>query len=134
MHHLFERGKEFMGELIHELYICIQNDCRRSAAMAVRALLEQVMIDKVGDQGTFTANIREFQAKGFISAQQQNFLETVIEAGHATMHRAFKPSKEELIALVNIAESVIESAYVNEYRAEHLKKNIPPKKRAPSKK
>ena len=121
-------GKDFIPELFHELYVSIQNDCRRSAAMAVRAILEQVMIDKVGDQGSFVANVREFQSKGFISVAQQQFLETVIEAGHATMHRAFKPSKEDLIALVNIAESVVESVYVNEHRAALLKSRIPPKK------
>jgi len=125
---LFEDDKEFISDLIRELYICIQNDCRRSATMAVRALLEQVMIDKVGDQGTFDENISEFKSKGFISTTQEKFLKTVIEAGHATMHRAFKPSKQDLIALVNIAESVIESAYINEHRAEGLKKRIPPKK------
>jgi uncharacterized protein DUF4145 len=122
-------GTSFIPELLYELYVSIQNDCRRSAAMAVRALLEQVMIDKVGDKGSFIANVREFQAKGFISAAQQQFLETVIEAGHATIHRAFKPSKDDLVALVNIAESVVESVYVNEHRAALLKRRIPPKKR-----
>ena len=121
-------GTSFIPELLFELYVCIQNDCRRSAAMAVRALLEQVMIDKVGDEGSFVANVREFQAKGFISAAQQHFLETVIEAGHATIHRAFNPSKNDLISLVNIAESVVESVYVNEHRAAQLKRRIPPKK------
>lgn len=124
----FNSDKKFISDLIQELYICIQNDCRRSAAMAVRALLEQVMIDKVGDQGSFDKNIAEFQAKGFLSTIQQEFLHTVIEAGHATIHRAFEPSKQDLIALVNIAESVIESAYINEHRASGLKKRIPPKK------
>ena len=127
-HSPFDADREFITDLIHEVYICIQNDCRRSAAMAVRALLEQVMIDKVGDQGTFAKNIAEFQAKGFISAIQQEFLQTAIEAGHATMHRTFKPSKRELNALVNIAESVVESTYINEHRAAELKKRIPPKK------
>lgn len=127
-HYLFDADKEFITDLIHELYICIQNDCRRSAAMAVRALLEQVMIDKVGDQGTFAKNISAFHAKGFISTTQQEFLQTVIEAGHATMHRAFKPSQQDLIALINITESVVESAYINEHRAAELKKRIPPKK------
>jgi hypothetical protein len=120
--------KSFIPELVHELYVSIQNDCRRSAAMAARALLEQVMIDKVADQGTFVANVREFQSKGFIYVAQQQFLETAIEAGHATIHRAFKPSKQDLITLVNIAESVIESVYVNEHRAARLKSRIPPKK------
>lgn len=124
---LFDDDKTFIKDLMHELYICIQNDCRRSATMAVRALLEHVMIDKVGDQGDFAKNISEFHAKGFISTTQQGFLKTVIEAGHATMHRAFMPSKQDLIALVDIAESVIEAVYINEPRAVGLQKRIPKK-------
>ena len=85
------------------------------------------MIDKVGDKGSFTKNIGEFQTQGFISNTQKSFLETVIEAGHATMHRTYKPSMKDIVALVNIAESVIESAYVNEHRAAELKKRIPAK-------
>ena len=131
----FDTDKKFLPDLIHELYICIQNDCRRSAAMAVRALLEQVMIDKVGDQKTFKDNIAAFQAKGFILPPQREFLETAIEAGNATIHRAFKPSRQDLIALVDIAENVVKSVYINGHRAKKradelkaLKKRIPPRK------
>lgn len=125
---IFHADKEFLRDLIDEIYVCIQNDCRRSAGMAIRALLEQVMIDKVGDHKSFVKNIREFENNGFISESQKEFLETVIEAGHATMHRAYKPSKKDIISLVNITESVIESCYVNEHRTAELKKRIPPKK------
>jgi hypothetical protein len=124
---LFDDDKTFITDLMHELYICIQNDCRRSATMAVRALLEQVMINKIGDQGSFGKNISEFQAKGYISTLHQKYLETVIDVGHAAMHRAYKPAKQDLIALVNIAESVIEAVYINEHRADGLKKRIPQK-------
>ena len=126
-HLIFNVDKPFIGDLVHEIYICIQNDCHRSAAMAVRALLEQVMADKVGDHGSFTNNMDQFEREGFISAKQRQFLDTAIEAGHATIHRAFKPSREDLVALVNIAESVVEAAYLNETRADQLKKGIPPR-------
>lgn len=126
--YIFDSDKSFLKDLIDEIYICVQNDCRRAACMAIRALLEQVMINKIGDKGSFPKNIAEFQEKGFISTTQKNFLETVIEAGHASMHRAFKPSKQDIVALVNITESVIESSYVNEHRAFDLRKVIPAKK------
>jgi hypothetical protein len=125
---IFDDDNAFITDLMHEIYICIQNDCRRSATMAVRALLEQVMIYKVGDQQSFAKNIAKFREDGYISTIQKEFLETVIDAGHATIHRAYKPSKEDLIALVNIAESVIEAVYINEHRAARLKKRIPSKK------
>jgi hypothetical protein len=126
--HLFGPGENIIVDLINEIYICVQNDCRRAACMAIRALLEHVMIDKVGDNGSFAKNIAEFQTKGLISTTQKQFLETVIQAGHASMHRAYKPSKREIVALVNITESVIESSYMNEHRASELKKVIPAKK------
>lgn len=118
----------FIADMLKEIYVCIQNDCRRSAAMGVRALLEHVMIDKVQDQGSFVANIKKFESEGFIAPKQRQFLETVIEAGHATMHRSFNPSREDLISLVNIAEALVETAYVNEHEAAELKKRIPPKR------
>lgn len=128
LRHIFDADKEFIEDLINEIYVCVQNDCRRAAGMAIRALLERVMIDKVGDKGSFKANISEFEAKGFISDIQKRFLETAIEAGHATMHRAYKPSKKDVVTLVNITESVIESCYVNEHRASELRKRIPARK------
>ena len=128
LRHIFDADKEFLEDLINEIYVCVQNNCRRAAGMAIRALLERVMIDKVGDKGSFKANIAAFESKGFISATQKRFLETAIEAGHATMHRAYKPSKKDIVTLVNITESVIESCYVHEDRAAELRKRIPAKK------
>jgi hypothetical protein len=125
--------KEFIEDLLNEIYVCIQNDCRRSAAMATRALLDQVMVDKIGDKGTFENKMTEFANKKFISpADRDTFLETGIEAGSAATHRGFKPTKEDLITLIDIVESVIKSVYlpyINEYRANQLKARIPPDKR-----
>ena len=97
--------------------------------MGIRALLEQVMIDKVGDHGSFKNNLDEFQGQGFVSISQRQVLEPVLEAGHATMHRSFTPESKDVGLLMDIAESVIESIYVNEYRAKGITKKIPPRSR-----
>jgi len=117
----------FVGDLLKEIYVALRNDSRRLAVMGIRALIEQVMIDKVGDQGTFKNNLNEFETKGFISKSQRAVLEPVLEAGHAAIHRAFNPSKDDLIALIDITENIIESIYVNEKRAKEIKKNVPTK-------
>jgi hypothetical protein len=125
---VFDSDRDFLVDFIKEIYVAIHNDCRRSAVMAVRALLEQVMIDKVGDLGSFDKNMQQFQVEGFVSERQRKVLHNVIDAGHATIHRGFKPSKEDLIAVVNIAESIVEAAYINEQRASGLSKRVPPRK------
>ena len=114
-------------DLLSEIYVALQNNQRALAAMGIRALLEKVMIEKSGDHGTFTANLKEFENQGYVSRIQRERLETILEAGHAAMHRLYKPSKEDLITLVDITESVIESIYIHGNKVEKLKNGIPPR-------
>jgi hypothetical protein len=96
--------------------------------MCVRAILEGVMIDKIGDQGSFTANINEFEKKGYISKRQQEIIEPVLEAGHASIHRGFVPKADQIITLVDVVESIVLVVYVQPTKAAALKKKIPAKK------
>jgi hypothetical protein len=97
--------------------------------MGIRALLEHVMISKVGDKGTFKNNVQAFRDAGFLSPTQQSFLEAVLEAGHATMHRAYEPSKDDLVTLMDIAEATMESVYLHEKRVRELRRMVPRRKR-----
>ena len=118
---------DFVSGIIHEIYIALQNNSRRLAAMGVRTLIEYIMIDKVGDNGTFYKNLNEFHTQGFISKVQKEILEPIIEAGHATMHRSFNPPKNDLLILIDVAESIVESIYINKQKAKKISKNIPPR-------
>jgi Domain of unknown function (DUF4145) len=93
--------------------------------MGIRALLEQIMISKCGDRGSFTKNLEQFQAAGFISPMQHQRLETILEAGHATIHRSFRPSTDDLITLIVIAESIVEVVYIHGPKVEQLNKRLP---------
>ena len=115
------------AELLKEVYVALQNGSRRLAAMGIRALIERIMIDVVGDNGSFTNNLAAFQKKGFISERQQQILETILEAGHAAIHRAYNPAPDDINTLVDIAESIVDGVYVHLERVSALKKNIPPR-------
>jgi hypothetical protein len=115
-------------ELLQELYVCLHNDCVRAAAMAARALLEHVFVDTCGDQGTFKKNVEAFQNAGHLSDTQRQLLETALNAGHAAIHRSFKPSKDDLVTVVSMVESLVELLYVQKHRVEQLRKRIPPRK------
>jgi hypothetical protein len=107
--------------LLDEIYVALQNDCARLAVMGIRALLEAIMVDKCQDQGSFAKNLDAFQNQGYISPIQGRTIEPVIEAGHAVIHRSFKPKHEQALTALDITESIIESIYVASKEAKNLK-------------
>lgn len=118
-----------IGQLLTEIYAALQNGSNRLAAMGVRAVVEIMMIDKIGgDSGNFAGNINRFFEQGYVAAhQQQSFRAALIEAGHAAMHRGFKPTNEQLSILLDITEALIASIYFHEDRAAQLSSAIPPR-------
>lgn len=120
--------------LMREIYAAVQNGSRRLAAMGIRAALESVMIDKVSDKGTFTKNMDAFDAAGYLSVRQRGHLDTILDAGHATIHRGWEPTDANVIALLDIAESIIEVAYLHDKPVDDLDRNIPPKPRRSARK
>lgn len=117
--------------LLDEAYICHANGCNRSVAMAVRAILETVMVEKVGDRGSFRKNVDAFVAAGYLSAKQREVVDSVIEAGSAAIHRSFKPGDEELGIILDIAEAVLGTVYYQDVKAAALKAAVPKRKSPP---
>jgi hypothetical protein len=117
-------GNNFISDLIREIYIALENNSIRLAVMGIRALIEQVMINKVSDQGTFKKNMSKFESEGHISKNQRQVLEPVLEAGHATIHRSYSPTTEELIAMLDVTENIIESIYINEKRVKGITEKV----------
>lgn len=124
---IWEMGLDnnFIQEYIREIYISLRNNSPRLATMGIRALLEHVMIDKVSDNGTFNKNLNVFENKGFVSKSQRQILEQVLDAGHATIHRLFKPTQTDVGKLMDITESIIESIYINASRARDISRKVP---------
>ena len=119
---------EEVEKLMKELYIALQNDCHAAATMLTRAIFEHTMIAKVGDQGTFVKNLKMFEDQGFIGKKQGEVVASMLEAGHASIHRAFVPTKDDIVILVDILEGVLEVIYVQVPKAAELKKRIPERK------
>lgn len=112
-------------DLLNEVYIALQNDQLRLAAMGIRALFEAVMINKTGDKGGFAKNMDAFQHAGYISTRQAQILLTLLEAGSATIHRGWKPSKRDVDTLLDIIETVIATVFLHEENAQALAKKVP---------
>ncbi|MEE4211301.1 MAG: DUF4145 domain-containing protein [Parvularcula sp.] len=121
--------KDVMSDLLDEIYIALHSECPRIAAMGIRALIEHVIIDKVGDQGRFTDNLAEFEKKGFISSSEKAILDTALEVGHASIHRDHKPELDVLNSCLDIVEALINRLYLWPLQAESIKRTIPVRNR-----
>lgn len=110
----------FKSEFIREIYVALKNNMPRLAVIGIRALLEQIMIEKVGDKGSFYENVKAFEKQGFISKVQREAIEPVLEAGHASVHRGFKASIGQVARLMDVTENIIESIYINEIKVKNV--------------
>jgi uncharacterized protein DUF4145 len=111
--------------LLDEIYRALHTGSHRLAAMGVRSLIENVMIEKVGDHGGFTRNLSAFHSQAWISQKQQETLARIIDAGHAVTHRNFVPSVEDLNTLMDIAEVLIAGIYVHPPNGVALSNKVP---------
>lgn len=122
---------EFVERLLNEIYVAHQHKLPSLVAMGVRSLLEKIMVSKTGDQGSFVKNIDEFTRLGYVSHIQRERLKSILEAGHATIHRDYKPCKKDVITLIDITEHIIETVYLHEAKVSALNNRVPA--RAPKK-
>jgi len=115
-------------DLIREIYAAVDGGQHRLAAMGIRALLEQVLIMKIGDIGGFDKKLDAFQEAGFICAIQREAMRTTLDVGDAAMHRAFVPKFEELNTCLDIVEGVMSVIYSHRKEAERISAAVPPRK------
>lgn len=124
-----DSDNDFVHTRLGEIYVAIQHNLKSLAAMGIRSLLERIMITKVGqDCGTFAKNIAKFEELGYLSSKERARLDTILDAGHATIHRAFEPTKDDIITLIDLTEHIVETVYVHEGPVEKLKRRVPKRK------
>jgi hypothetical protein len=121
------KAESELGSLLTEIYQAVDGDQHRLAAMGIRALLEQVMILKVGDHRSFDKNLDEFQNAGYLSLLQRDAMRATLDVGHAVMHRAFKPTEEDLKVALDVVEGVLAPIFAHKEAAEKLADRVPPR-------
>lgn len=115
-----------LNSLSDEIYDALGVGAYRIATMGIRALVENIMIDSVGDKGSFEKNISAFFAEGFVAQKQQvTFKNILIEAGHAAIHRNFNPDADAVNTLLDMVEGIMRSIYYEPMVAERVNKAIP---------
>ena len=111
--------------LFDEVYEAVRGGQHRLAVMGIRAILENVMVANVGDQGSFAANLDAFSKGGYISLVQRDAMADILDAGHAAMHRSYKPSVADLNTALDIAEGIVSAIYVHAEKAKSVASRVP---------
>src|SRR5260370_41778395 len=112
-------NEEKIGDLMNEVYRAVDGKQYRLAAMGIRALLEQVMILKVGDLKTFNDKLDAFQKQGFISSIQREAMRLTLDLRDAAMHRGFLPKERELNIALDVVEGVLAPIFGHSDRVKH---------------
>ncbi|MGJ8678401.1 MAG: DUF4145 domain-containing protein [Akkermansiaceae bacterium] len=129
----FVLSETFVPKLLRQIYSAYHSKSYALAAMGIRALVEQVMVDKVTDKGSFVTNLKNFQEAGYLSKVQREFLEATLELGHAAIHRGYEPTEEDIRRSLDMTEPILETVYIHEGHASHLEKSVPKRKKAANK-
>lgn len=114
-----------IADLMGEVYMALHNDSRSLALMGARTIVDLLLVDKVGDTGTFGSKLQMLEAQGFVGKQSIAILEAALDAGSAAAHRAFKPTTEQLNQVMDIVENLLQSVYVLEKSAAEIRKATP---------
>ncbi|PTR33030.1 uncharacterized protein DUF4145 [Luteibacter sp. OK325] len=120
-------GKDgkYVNTLLVQIYEALAVDAFAVAAMGVRALLEYLMVSKVGDQGSFQKNLKAFHEEGHVTARERERLEKTLDVGSAAIHRAYLPEHADAMVLLDIAEHAIVSMYLHDEAVNNVAQKVP---------
>jgi hypothetical protein len=121
------RVPQQLRRLLTEIYRSLDADTHSLPLMGARALLDLVMVEKVGDVGSFQSKLKELEKAGYVSVRNREVLDAALDAGSAAAHRGHAATAEEIHTVMDIVENLIQSVYVLEHAAQSLKKTAPPR-------
>lgn len=114
-------------ELLSEIYSALTLDLRALPAMGVRAVIDSVCVELVGDFGSFDEKLRQLVKDGHLLERERPFLAAAIEAGSASAHRGHVPSSDDLGVLLDILERLLHGQYILPTAARQIQANTPPR-------
>jgi Domain of unknown function (DUF4145) len=128
----FDELPSDLQKLLSEIYRSLDADTRALPMMGARAVLDRVIVDTIGDAGSFEQKLKKLEEERHISAKGREILDAALDAGNAAAHRGYAPTVKHVHSVMDIVENLVHSTYVLEGVAKEIKKDTPP--RPPKKK
>lgn len=112
--------------LLDEVYAALAANSSRLAAMGLRAAIDMVLSDKVGDEDkNFFKKLERLEELGLVGKANREHLAAALDVGHAAAHRGYAPSLSDLERVLDIVENLLVSAYRLKDAAANIRKNTP---------
>lgn len=115
-------------QMLEEVYGALQADSRSLAMMGARALVDMVILSKVGDVGSFAQKLNALVTTGVLSTQQRDILDAALDVGSAAAHRGHRPKAEHVQHVMEIVENLLHQTTLGTL-AKELKKATPKRKK-----
>lgn len=74
-------------DVMKEVYKALQANSHVLATMGARTILDLVLVEKVGDIGSFERKLKALEEGGFVGKKNREFLAAALDAGSAVAHR-----------------------------------------------
>jgi hypothetical protein len=116
---------ENQAGLLDEVYIAIDHELLTLASMGLRAVIDMVCVDQVGDKGSFKDKLSALCTADVTTKKQMEILLKVVDSGNASAHRGFKPDAEDIDTALGIVEHLLSSVYLHPQSAAELAKKTP---------
>jgi hypothetical protein len=113
--------------VLDEIYRSLDANNSRLPMMGARTIVDMVMVEKVGDLGSFAAGLKALEKEGFVSPKNREVLEAVLDAGSAAAHRGHAAKMENVNTTMDIVENMLQAVYVLQDAAQKLKQSTPPR-------
>lgn len=111
--------------MLEEVYRALQTGSPRLATIGARTVIDLVIVDKVGDVGTFSQKLSALEGLGYVGSLNREFVDAALDTGSAAAHRGIAPKSEDLNRVMDIVESLLESVYVLGDAATRLREVTP---------
>jgi hypothetical protein len=99
----------------------LNNNALILAAIGLRSLIESVCLEQKTKANTLAKGIDELAASGLLSKKQAEFLHAHRFMGNVAAHEMVAPHPTELVAALDIAETLLKTIYVLPEVAEKMK-------------
>lgn len=93
--------------LLSEIYQALDNSLLCLAATGTRTLIDRLIVDQIGDIGTFQEKVQQLTEIGIIDEDEKDILIALIDAGSASAHRSYNPSVEAIGHMMDILEKML---------------------------
>jgi hypothetical protein len=107
-----EKFPEMAQKVYRELLKVINEDTPLLSAIGLRALIESVCRDQSFTWNNLYEGIEDLSLNGILSMTQVEFLHTCRFLGNIAAHEIIAPSRDELIAALDIVETLLKTIYI----------------------